>query len=142
MSLILSAATRLLVSLLLLFSIYMLVRGHNDPGGGFIGGLIASIAFALYAIAHGTAATRQALRLDPSVIAVAGLGVALASGVLAALFGDAPFTGLWLFLGATEIEKGVPISSVLLFDVGVYLVVIGAMLTLVLNLEETLEEGR
>lgn len=135
-SLILRAATRLLVALMLLFSVYMLLRGHNNPGGGFIGGLIASIGFVLYAIAHGTEPARRALRLDPAAIAMAGLGLALLSGLFAALAGAPPFTGQWWFLGAGEESKGIAIGTVLLFDIGVYLVVIGAVLTLVLTLEE------
>ncbi len=135
-SLILNAATRLLVALILLFSVYMLLRGHNDPGGGFIGGLIASIGFALYAMSHGTAAARQALRFDPAAIAMVGVGVALLAGLWAALFGDPLFTGQWWFIGASEDSKGLPLSTVLVFDVGVYLVVVGAVLTLVLALEE------
>lgn len=133
---ILNTATRLLVALMLVFSFYMLLRGHNEPGGGFIGGLLGSIGFVLYAIAHGTTAARRALRLDPASIAMAGLGIALLAGLLAVFSGTPFFTGQWLFLGGTESDKGLPISSVLLFDVGVYLVVIGAVLTLVLALEE------
>ncbi len=135
-SLILNAATRLLVSLMLLFSVYMLLRGHNDPGGGFIGGLIAGIGFALYAIAHGTAAARRALRFDPAAIAMFGLGIALLAGLWSALSGDPLFTGQWWFVGAEPGDKGLPLSTVLVFDIGVYLVVVGAVLTLVLALEE------
>ncbi len=135
-SLIVRAATRILVGLLLLFSLWMLLRGHNAPGGGFIGGLIGATGFILYAMAHGCRAAREALRLDPQTIAVAGLAVALASGLMGMLPGDAPFTGLWLFLGATADSKGLPISTILVFDVGVYLVVLGSVLTLVLALEE------
>ena len=135
-SLILNAATRLLVALMLLFSIYMLLRGHNEPGGGFIGGLIAAIGFALYAMAHGTAATRRALRLDPAAIAMIGLGIALLAGLAAALAGDPFFTGQWWFVGAEAGSKGLPLSTVLLFDIGGYLVVVGAVLTIVLTLEE------
>ena len=135
-SLILSAATRLLVGLMLLFSLYMLLRGHNEPGGGFIGGLIAAIGFALYATAHGTDAARRALRLDPATIAMAGLGIGLLAGLMAALDGEALFTGQWWFVGGDEASKGLPLSTVLLFDIGVYLVVVGAVLTLVLTLEE------
>ncbi|WP_375550777.1 MULTISPECIES: Na+/H+ antiporter subunit B [Rhodophyticola] len=135
-SLILNAATRLLVALLLLFSIYMLLRGHNLPGGGFIGGLIGATGFVLYAIAHGCSATRAALRVEPQSIAMVGLGIALAAGVFAVFFGDALFTGQWLFLGATEEDYGLPLSSVLVFDIGVYLVVFGSILTIVLALEE------
>ena len=64
-SIILRAGTRYLVGLLLLFSVYMLLRGHNEPGGGFIGGLIGATGFVLYAIACGTADARRALRLAP-----------------------------------------------------------------------------
>ena len=135
-SIILHAGARLLVGILLVFSVFMLLRGHNLPGGGFIGGLIAAVGFVVYAIACGTGEAREALRTPPERIAFAGLGIALASGVFSIFFGDAPFTGQWLFLGATEDDKGLPISSVLVFDIGVYLVVMGAILTLVFALEE------
>ena len=135
-SLIVRAATRVLAGLLLVFSIWMLLRGHNEPGGGFIGGLIGSTGFILYAIAHGCRAAREALRVEPQTIAVAGLAIALAAGLLPWLRSDAAFTGMWLFLGAAPGEKGLPLSNILVFDVGVYLVVLGSVLTLVLALEE------
>ena len=135
-SVILRAGTRYLAGLLLVLSVYMLLRGHNAPGGGFIGGLIGATGFVLYAIACGTRDARAALRLSPQTIAVAGLGIALIAGLVPALFGDAMFTGQWLFLGATETDKGLPLSTVLLFDLGVYLVVFGSVLTLVFALEE------
>lgn len=135
-SVILRAGTRYLSGLLLIFSIYMLLRGHNEPGGGFIGGLIGATGFVLYCIACGTREAREALRVSPQNIAVAGLGIALMAGIAAALFGDALFTGQWLFIGATENDKGLPLSTVLVFDIGVYLVVFGSILTLVFAMEE------
>ncbi len=135
-SLILNTATKGLVALMLLFSVYMLFRGHNEPGGGFIGGLVAAIGFAVYAIAHGTEAARRALRIEPRAIAMAGLGIALLAGIFSAFFGDPLFTGQWLFIDGSEGEKGFPLSSVLVFDVGVYLVVVGSVMALVLALEE------
>jgi multicomponent Na+:H+ antiporter subunit B len=138
-SIIVSAATRLLVSLLLVFSVYMLLRGHNLPGGGFIGGLIGATGFVLYAIAQGAKATREALHYEPQNIAMIGLGIALFAGVMAYVFGDAFFTGQWWFVGADPADpddKGLPLSSVLVFDIGVYMVVFGSILTLVLALEE------
>lgn len=135
-SVILNAASRALVALLLLFSVYMALRGHNLPGGGFIGGLIGATGFIIYAIAHGCGATRAALRVEPQTIAVVGLGLALLAGLVPALLGDPLLTGQWLFLGATEEDKGLPIGTVLAFDIGVYLVVFGAILTVVLALEE------
>jgi multicomponent Na+:H+ antiporter subunit B len=136
-SIILVAGTRLLVALFLVFSVFMLLRGHNDPGGGFIGGLIGAIGFVIYAIACGTDAARRALRVAPERIAMAGLGIALFAGVAAVFDGDVFFTGQWLFLGATETEKGLPLSTVLVFDVGVYLVVMGSVLSLSFALEES-----
>ena len=135
-SVILRAGTKYLAGLLLLFSVYMLLRGHNEPGGGFIGGLIGSTGFVLFAIACGTSDARRALRVEPQSIAMAGLGIALLAGLFAALFGDALFTGQWLFLGATDTDKGLPISTVLFFDIGVYLVVFGSVVTLVFAMEE------
>ncbi|MEM9757460.1 MAG: Na+/H+ antiporter subunit B [Pseudomonadota bacterium] len=135
-SVILRAATVYLSGLLLLFSVFMLLRGHNEPGGGFIGGLIGATAFVLYAIACGTRDARAALRVSPETLAMAGLGFALLAGLTAALFGDALFTGQWLFLWPTEDDKGVPLSTVLVFDIGVYLVVFGSILALVFSMEE------
>ncbi|MCU0853754.1 MAG: Na+/H+ antiporter subunit B [Rhodobacteraceae bacterium] len=136
-SIILVAGTRLLVALFLVFSVFMLLRGHNEPGGGFIGGLIGATGFVIYAIACGTDAARRALRVPPERIAMAGLGIALFAGVAAVFDGDVFFTGQWLFLGATATEKGLPLSTVLIFDVGVYLVVMGAILSLSFALEES-----
>jgi multicomponent Na+:H+ antiporter subunit B len=76
------------------------------------------------------------LRILPQTIAMWGLGIALLAGLFAALFGDALFTGQWLFIGATETDKGLPLSTVLVFDIGVYLVVFGSILTLVFAMEE------
>ena len=135
-SVILIASARLQAVLLLVFSAYMLLRGHNAPGGGFIGGLIAATGFVVYAIACGTEDARKALRFDPGSIAGAGLGIALFAGVMAVFWGDAFFTGQWLFIGATEDSKGLPLSSVLIFDIGVYLVVLGAVLAITFSREE------
>lgn len=135
-SVILRAGTRYLAGLLLLVSVFMLLRGHNEPGGGFIGGLIGASGLVLYAIACGTKDARAALRLPPETIAVLGLLIALGAGLIAALFGDDFFTGQWLFVGATEDDKGLPISTVLMFDIGVYGAVFGSVLSLVFTMEE------
>ncbi|QBF30990.1 Na+/H+ antiporter subunit B [Thalassococcus sp. S3] len=135
-SIILRAGTRYLVGILLIFSVYMLLRGHNEPGGGFIGGLIGATGFILYTLACGTAEARASLRIEPQVIAMVGLGIALLAGLGAAVFAEPLFTGQWLFIGETEDDKGLPLSTVLVFDIGVYLVVFGSILTLVFAMEE------
>lgn len=127
-SLILRTTARLLLPLLLLCSVFVLLRGHNEPGGGFIGGLLAAGGFALYMLAWGRAAMLEVLRLDPRTLTGVGLVLALAAAVLPLLGGHSFFTGLWLPLSVPGVGK---LSSVLLFDVGVYLVVIGTTLVMI-----------
>lgn len=129
-SLILSTAVRLLFRLMVLFSLFLLLRGHNLPGGGFVGGLVAAIAFTLFAIADSAAAVRRALRVDPRHLVVAGLAIALLSGLFQVAAGMPYLTGAWVHPG------GFPLGTPLLFDVGVYLTVVGSVLTLVLTMEE------
>ncbi len=133
-SLILRTATPLLTGLMLLFSIYVLLRGHNEPGGGFIGGLIGASAFAIYAIAEGLAAARRALVVPPITIAGTGLLLAALSGVASLPFGDAFLTGQWWFPAFAPDMKYA--STVVLFDIGVYLVVVGAISGIAFALEE------
>lgn len=135
-SLIYEVGIRLIFGLLLIFSLVMLLRGHNLPGGGFIGGLIGALAFIVFSIGVGPTKTRRALRLPPFVIAALGLSCALGAGFLGWFAGSELFTSQWLFIGATETDKGFPLSSVLLFDLGVYLTVLGSVMGMVLLLEE------
>ena len=137
-SLILGTATRLLMPLLLLFSIFLLLRGHNAPGGGFAGGLVAGAAFVLYAVAANVATTRRALRFEPQNFIGVGLLCALISGLPGLLFGKPFMSGWWgqiKISGIMDIKLGTP----LLFDVGVYLVVLGVTLKIILPLEEEAE---
>jgi len=128
-SVILRTAARLLVPLILLFSVFLLLRGHNETGGGFIGGLVAGISFALYAIAYGTTASRESLRATPPRLMAVGLGIAVLSGVLPLFMGGSLLEGLWV---KWPLKVGTPV----LFDVGVYLLVIGLTLVIVYELEE------
>ena len=132
-SIILSTATRYLLPLLLMFSIFLLLRGHNEPGGGFVGGLVAAAALTLYALALGLRPARQVLEVDPRTLISFGLLAAAVSG-LPALFGNMDFmTGLWGGQALPVIGK---LGTPLLFDVGVYLVVTGITLTIIFALLE------
>lgn len=133
-TLIFRTAAPFLTALMLLFSVFVLLRGHNEPGGGFIGGLIAASAFAIYGIACGVDAVRRALRFHPLAIAGAGLLAATLAGLLSAAFGVPFMTGLWVYPSLFGVE--VPLSSVMVFDTGVYLVVVGAITTILLAFEE------
>lgn len=133
-SLILRTATRLLIAVLLLFSVFLLLRGHDLPGGGFIGGLVAAAAIALYSIAYGASEAAGMLRLPPRIIMGVGLIVSTLAGLLAALAGRDFLTALWWIRDVGPFE--IKLSTPLLFDVGVYLVVIGVVLTMLFSLEE------
>lgn len=139
MSIILRTSTRYLMPLLLLFSVFLLLRGHNEPGGGFIGGLVAAAAFSLYAVAYSVRDARALIRVEPQTLIGTGLLVALTSGVVPLVAGREFLTGMWG--GARlpvigDIYLGTPVF----FDIGVYLVVIGISLMDVFTLaEETAE---
>jgi multicomponent Na+:H+ antiporter subunit B len=123
-----------LTALMLLFSVFVLLRGHNEPGGGFIGGLIAASALAIFGIIKGTGAVRRAIVFHPLSIAGAGLLMSSLAGLISILFAVPFMTGLWIYPKLAGVE--VPLSSVMLFDIGVYLVVVGAVTSIALSLEE------
>jgi multicomponent Na+:H+ antiporter subunit B len=134
-SIILRTATRYMFPPLLVFSVYVLLRGHHYPGGGFVGGLFAGSAFVLHALAFDVSDARKLLRFDPRDVTAAGLAIALLSGIPALFSGHAFLTGTWwrvpLPSGGT-LDIGTP----LVFDIGVYFVVLGVLLTLVFSLAE------
>ncbi|MBU1176318.1 MAG: Na(+)/H(+) antiporter subunit B [Alphaproteobacteria bacterium] len=123
-----------LAAIMLVFSIFVLLRGHNEPGGGFIGGLIAASAVAIYGIGASVTEVRRAIRLDPLSIAGVGVVLAGASGLVSAFF-DVPFmTSQWLAFEFADSE--VVLSTPMIFDIGVYLVVFGTISAVALALEE------
>ena len=130
---ILRSGTRFLVPLMLLFSLFLLVRGHNEPGGGFVGGLVAATAIALVLLSEGLGEARRLLRVDPLALVAAGLLVALASGVPPLLRGWPYMTGLWLKVPLPVVGK---VGSPVIFDVGVYIVVLGIVLAILFALAE------
>ncbi|TPE52177.1 MnhB domain-containing protein [Amaricoccus solimangrovi] len=141
-SLILSTAARFLIPVILALSLFIFWRGHNEPGGGFIGGLLAATAFALLAKASGTAKARRTLYLRPRAIAAFGLGCALVGGIWGGLATGAFLKGMWPFLtiDAEGHKHGLPFGSIMLFDFGVYLVVLGTVTGILFALEDSLAE--
>lgn len=132
-SLLLAAAARYLMPLILLFSVFLLLRGHNEIGGGFVGGLVAASGLMLYGIAISPDALRHLLPVEPRLLAGIGLLLALLAGLIPALAGQPFLTGLWLKTPLPVIGK---VGTPLLFDVGVYFVVIGVVMWILLSLAE------
>ncbi len=123
-----------LTAIMVVFSIFVLLRGHNEPGGGFIGGLIAASAIAIYGIAVGVENVRKALKFDPVSIAGFGVFIAAFAGLLS-LGQSVPFlTGLWGYIPFGETK--ITVSTPMLFDIGVYFAVLGTIGAVALALEE------
>jgi len=136
-SLILRVTARVLVPLLLLFSLFMLLRGHNLPGGGFVGGLVAASAFVLYVLTAGVRASRQVLHVEPHTLLGLGLVCAYGTGLLALVLGEPFLTSLWVDLHIPVLGD-VHLGSTLPFDIGVMLVVVGTALLMVFSVEDRL----
>ena len=135
-SLILRTAVRFLVPLLGLLSLFFLLRGHNEPGGGFIGGLVAAGAVALVKLAEGGDAARRLIRVDPRTLLVAGLAAVTGAALAGIAAGRELLAGVWLKTPIPGIGK---VGSVLVFDGGVFLIVVA---TVVLMLVELADERR
>lgn len=132
---ILQIAARHMLPLLIALSLIVLYRGHNEPGGGFIGGLMLGAAYILYAMAFGVIRTQKRLTFSPVNITAMGLLLAIASGI-PALFQEKEFmSGQWITIFAStplELKLGTP----LLFDLGVYLTVAGMLMLMMFSIME------
>lgn len=126
------------MGLMLLFSLFLLWRGHNEPGGGFIGGLVAAAGLVVFGLSDGPKSMRQILRTDPRNITLFGLLLAVVAGLMPLLGGLDYLTGLWVFIGATPTDKGLALGTPLIFDIGVYLAVVGGVVGMVIAIEESL----
>jgi len=113
-------------------TLLLLLRGHNRPGGGFVAALVAASSLMLMALTFGGSAARRLLRLSPPLLAGCGLACAAGAGLPGLLAGEAFLDGLWMFPG------GLPLGTPLLFDLGVFLTVLGS----VLHIQETLTGAR
>ena len=124
----LATGARTIVPTLVVFSIYLLIVGHDLPGGGFAGGLIASSALLVVYLAFGDRGTRRALPIEPEIVVGIGLALALGAGVFGLVVEGA-------LLEEASVSFGVPLvgdvklSSLLVFDAGVYVLVVGLVAT-------------
>lgn len=132
-SLILATATRAIMPVMLVFAVFILLRGHNEPGGGFVAGLVAATAFALYALANGVHQARRTLTVDPRALIAIGLGLAGLSGVMGLFRGQPFMTSQWYTPYLPVVGK---IGTPLFFDMGVMIVVLGVTLTMLFALQE------
>lgn len=141
---ILRTANGIIFPLTLLFAFYMALKGHNYPGGGFIGGLIAAVALVLYRMSHGREAMTRLMPIHPRTLVAIGLAIATLTGLFPMIYG--PFFSsdpqampmLRSFAPYVDLGIGEPVHmpSALFFDIGVLLVVIGVSVGMIVRLGE------
>ncbi|MGR4998645.1 hydrogen gas-evolving membrane-bound hydrogenase subunit E [Vibrio celticus] len=131
-SLIFATTAHIVSALMLVFSLYLLLRGHNEPGGGFIGALIAVIGFALLMFAESPKYIRDRLYFAPFSIALFGIFLSFVAGLMSFAFNLPFLTGLWW-------KDILPLGTPLIFDVGIYLAIIGGVMGMLLRVNEELD---
>lgn len=131
--LILATLSRVLLPMALLISVFIFLRGHNLPGGGFIAGLITAVALILQYVASGLQWTQSRLPLDYQRIAGGGVLIAGLTGLGSWLF-ERPFLTSAFGHFAIPLIGEIELASAMLFDLGVYLTVVGATLLILANL--------
>ncbi|MNI16398.1 Na(+)/H(+) antiporter subunit B [compost metagenome] len=131
----LQTATKILVFIIMTFSIYILFAGHHNPGGGFIGGLITASALVLFYIAFDLQSVRDIIPVDFNQLAAAGVIVAVLTGTASFLF-DVPFlTQTFTYVNLPLLGK-TELASAVIFDLGVYMTVIGTTMTIITSISE------
>jgi len=126
---------RSMMPVLILFSLFLLLRGHNLPGGGFVGGLVGALSIVLMTLAYGADEVRQRLRVDFRRMMIYGLAIALLAGLLGLVTGSTFQDAVWWSLFLQGIGR-IELSTPLLFDVGVYIVVLSVTSTIVMDMAE------
>ncbi len=131
--LILKTMTVLISFILFGFSVNLFFAGHNAPGGGFIGGLMTAAAIILMYMAYGEKAINKVLPINYRTLLTIGLLIAIATGVGSFMFGE-PFLSQTFDYYTFPIFGEMELATALLFDLGVYLTVIGVTMTIVLTI--------
>ncbi|WP_017728442.1 Na(+)/H(+) antiporter subunit B [Halalkalibacterium ligniniphilum] len=127
--------SRVVTLIILIFSVYLFFAGHNNPGGGFIGGLMTASALMLMYLTFDFSKIKKALPINFTSFIAAGLLFAIGTGFASTLFGFPYLTQFFDYyqlpiLGEVELTTALP------FDLGVYLVVVGIALTIILTIAE------
>ncbi|MBW6534662.1 MAG: hypothetical protein K0B11_06610 [Mariniphaga sp.] len=134
-SVILQLAAKYLKWLFIVFAVLALIRGHNSPGGGFIGGLMAGLAIVYNGFAYDTFRIKERLQNFPEWLIAGGLFVIVLSFFPSLLLGETIMSGVWLKISLPLVGE-LKLGSPLLFDIGVFFTVIGVTLMFIFSLTQ------
>ncbi|SFP19763.1 Na(+)/H(+) antiporter subunit B [Salibacterium halotolerans] len=132
---ILQTVANIVLFIILMFSVFLFFNGHHEPGGGFIGGLMTSSALVLLLLAYDLETVKRILPVDFKLVTAAGLLVAVGTGMGSFFFG-APFLSQTYDYFHFPVLGELELATALIFDVGVYLVVVGITLTIIQTIGE------
>jgi multicomponent Na+:H+ antiporter subunit A len=132
-SLLVQTGSRTIVPTIVVVSLFLLVVGHDAPGGGFVGGLLAGAALLVVFLTGGQPAVASLLRVPPRSLLGLGIAVSVATAALGMVFGSSFFDAGKLTLDLWLLGE-ISVSSTLIFDIGVYLVVVGLIGTVLAEL--------
>lgn len=135
---VLEVITRIVFPMLLVVSAYLLLAGHNLPGGGFAGGLVAGLAIALRYLAGGRYELNEAAPVQAGLLLGSGMLLAVLTGITPLIFGGTIFQS-YVWIGHIPLFGEIELASALVFDVGVYLIVVGLMLDFLRSLGEQID---
>lgn len=132
---ILQTAAKVLVFIIMIYSIYILFAGHNNPGGGFIGGLITASALMLLYLAFDVETVRDIIPLDFKIVGAIGVMLALLTGLASVLLGDNFLFQYYEYVNLPLLGK-TGLGTAFVFDLGVYMAVIGTTMTIIRSISE------
>ncbi|MHA7966664.1 Na(+)/H(+) antiporter subunit B [Paenibacillus sp. CAU 1782] len=132
---ILQTAAKVLVFIIMIYSIYILFAGHNNPGGGFIGGLITASALMLLYLAFDVETVRDIIPVDFKIVGAIGVMLALLTGLASVLFGDNFLFQYYEYVNLPLLGK-TGLGTAFVFDLGVYMAVVGTTMTIIRSISE------
>ena len=132
---ILQTVTKIVVFIILTFGVYIFLAGHNNPGGGFVGGLVISSALVLLYLAFDIETVHKGIFLDFKKVAAFGAFIVVATGI-GSLFFDAPFLSQTFVVYDLPFIGEIGLSTVTLFEAGVAFAVVGVVITIKLSISK------
>ncbi|WP_413380098.1 Na(+)/H(+) antiporter subunit B [Alkalihalobacillus sp. 1P02AB] len=133
---ILQTVTKLLAFIIVIFSFYVFLSGHHNPGGGFIGALTTACAFLLISVAFDIETVKKMIPVDFKLLMAVGLLIAVISGVIPMFFGENFLWQTFDYFDLPLLGDNTELATALVFDVGVYLVVIAVVLSIIFTIGE------